>query len=225
MKNKMFIIAMYILLILFSLKLIFSNIWNFILINDYNNNKYFEEQGNVLLFLNFPESYVANYNYGNILYQKQEYEKAIEKYRDALKSFVPKYKECKIRINYALSICKTVKLDEYNQDEIKDAIEKYELAINVLTEKGCANITDDNGHSKEAETLKKDIQKEIEKLKKFKNSNDKGGNNDKTENQDTRKTIEEKIQSIKEKATQKQRETENKYKYYNKEFNMNKKNW
>ena len=229
MKKKV-LIVIYIILILITLKLLYSILTNTILINDYNKGKYSESQAKLLTFLNFPESYIANYNYGNILYQNGEYEKAIEEYEKSLKRFVPKNKECNIRINYALAICKTVTVDEKDQSSIKNAIEKYESAIEVLTENGCANKNDSNGHSQKAEQLKKDIQKEIDRLKKLQNSNSKENKKDeeKKDNnskEDTEK-IEEKIQDIKENATQEQRELENKYKNYN-NFNYNKveRNW
>ena len=66
MKRKIFII--YIILICLTLKLIYNIVLNNILINRYNNGEYSEVQAKILTVANFPQSYVANYNYGNILY-------------------------------------------------------------------------------------------------------------------------------------------------------------
>lgn len=229
MKKKV-LIVIYIILILITLKLLYSILINSILINNYNKGKYSDSQAKLLTFLNFPEGYIANYNYGNILYQNGEYEKAIEEYKKSLKGFIPKNKECNIRINYALAICKTVSVDEKDKNSINNAIEKYESAIDVLTENGCANKNDSNGHSQKAEQLKKDIQKEIDRLKKIQNSNSnkKDENEEEKENksQENTEQIEDKIQDIKENATQEQRELENKYKnYQNFNYNRVQKNW
>ncbi len=228
MKRKV-LIVIYIILILITLKLLSNVLINSILINNYNKGKYSDSQAKALTFLNFPERYIANYNYGNILYQKGEYEKAIEKYAKSLKGFIPKNKECNIRINYALAICKTVSVNEKDQSSINNAIEKYESAIEILTKKGCANKNDDNGHSQKAETLKKDIQKEIDRLKKLQKNNSNENDNDEEDedkNKDDIDNVEEKIKNIKENATQEQRNTENEYKNYgNDDYNKVQKNW
>ena len=140
MKRKV-LIVIYIILILVTLKLLYNVIIDSILINNYNKGKYSNSQAKALTFFNFPERYIANYNYGNILYQNGEYEKAIEEYKKSLKGFIPKNKECNIRINYALAICKTVSVNEKDQSSINNAIQKYESAIEILTQKGCANKT------------------------------------------------------------------------------------
>ena len=228
MKRKV-VIVIYIILILITLKMMYSVLINSILINNYNKGKYSDSQAKMLTFLNFPESYIANYNYGNILYQNGEYEKAIEQYKKSLKGFIPKNKECNIRINYALAICKTVSVNEKDQTSIKNAIEKYESAIEILTQKGCANKNDNRGHNQKAEQLKKDIQKEIDRLKKLQeNNSDENDNNEEKEDKTKEDidNVEEKIQNIKEIATQEQRELENKYKNYgNLDYNRVQKNW
>ena len=229
MKRKV-LIVIYIILILITLKLLYNVFINSILINNYEKGKYSDSQAKALTFLNFPESYIANYNYGNIFYQNGEYEKAIEKYEESLKGFIPKNKECNIRINYALAVCKTISVNEKDQSSINKAIEKYELAIENLTQKGCANKNDDNGHSQKAETLKKDIQKEIDRLKKIQKINNNENDNNEEEKEDKNKgnmdNIEEKIQNIKENATQEQRKLENQYKNYRRfDYNRVQKNW
>ena len=216
MKKKILIII-YVILIFIILKLAYTNIINRILIIKYNNGEYSEKLAEQLTLFNFSQSYVADYNYGNILYQNGDYESAIEQYKKSLSDkTIPEDRECSVRINYALAICKTVKLDESDEQSIKKAISIYESAIDVLTEHGCANKNDDNGHSEKAEKLKKDIQNEIERLKKLleENSNNKDEEKDEKEekekNEDEKRSeeIEAKIQDIKEEATKEQRESE-----------------
>ena len=215
MKKKI-LLVIYILLIILALKFVLKTVNNSILIFRYNKTDYSKLQAKVAIHFDFIENYVSRYNYGNILYNEGKYEEAIQEYRKALRHFVPKYKECKIRINYALAICNTVQVDETNKISIENAIKRYEDAIDVLTEKGCANKNDDNGHSQDAETLKQDILREIERLKKLnedeqqsKENNEKE-NNEKEKNNTNEKEIEEKIQQVKENATKQQRESESK---------------
>jgi hypothetical protein len=49
--------------------------------------------------------------------------------------------------------------------QVNEAIIKYESAIEVLVEVECAHRNDNNGHDKDAQQLKNDIQKEIDRLK------------------------------------------------------------
>lgn len=228
MKRKV-LIVIYIILILTILKLLYNTVSNTILINKYDNGEYAVSQAKTLTYLNFPQSYIANYNYGNILYQNGEYESAIEEYEKALNSYIPKYKECNVRINYALAMCQTVKVNEIDQESIKDAINTYESAINILTEDGCANKNDNNGHNQKAQQLKRDIQKEIDRLKKLeKYEEDSEENNEDEKNdkpKDEAETIETKIQNIKEEATKEQREIESQFKHHDYDYNSRGKNW
>lgn len=226
--KKNILITIYVILIFITLKFLYNSLFNGILIDKYNKGEYSDSEAKALTFLNFTESYIANYNYGNILYQNGEYEKAIEQYEKSLKGIIPKDKECKIRINYALAICKTVQVDENDQNSIQSAIEKYESAIEILTQKGCANKNDNNGHNTQAETLKKDIQKEIDRLKQLrkKEQNNKDDEQEKDSKSTEEEKIENKIQDIKENATQKQRETESQFKSDSKyDYNRTEKNW
>ncbi len=237
MKRKI-LIVIYVLVILVMLKLLYNTVLNNILINKYNNGEFSTSMGQALVNFNFPQRYVANYNYGNIFYKIEEYEQAIEQYKKALEvNNIPEKKECKIRINYALAMCKTIELDENDEESIKNAIEVYESAIDILTEKGCANKDNNNGHSQDAEKLKQDIQKEIERLKKVlqsKSNKDNEQEDDKDEQKDEEsdedeneeKQKEEEIQKIKEDAIKEQRQEESKYRKYNKIMvNKNNKNW
>ena len=228
MKRKILIIIIYAILILLTLKFLYNIVINNTLKREYDIGEYNISRAKSLTFLNFPEGYIANYNYGNILYQIGKYEDAINQYNEALEKRVPKDKECNIRINCALAICSTVEVNEKNQSSIQNSIEKYETAIEVLTENGCANKDDNNGHNKQAQILKNDIQKEIDRLKKLQKK--KQNNSNKSEKDIKSPKIEERIESSiqneKEKAMQEQREIENLYKYFN-DFDDErpKKNW
>lgn len=229
MKRKI-LIVIYIILILITLKLLYNIISNSILISKYENGEYTASQAKALTYFNFPQSYVANYNYGNFLYQNGEYESAIEEYKKALNGGAPEEKKCNIRINYALAICQTIELNEEDQVSIQNTINVYESAIDVLTEEGCANRNDNNGHNQKAQQLKNDIQDEIDRLKKLLNNteDDSENNTDKNDEEKNNETenIETKIQNIKEEATKEQRKTESQYKNYNYyDYNPGSKNW
>lgn len=162
MRRKILIIT-YVLLTLILLKLVATLLINEKFISDYNNEEYNEDTLKILSIINFPQSYILYYNQGNALYQKGEYKEAIEKYYKALEKNPPQNKECSIRINLALA-----KLKEYNDDETeenkKQNIEILNSARNILCENGCANSEDSNGHSEEAEKLKKDIDDKLKEL-------------------------------------------------------------
>ncbi len=232
MKKSIFIIV-YVLTILILIKLLFNTITNTILINKYKDGDYSEQTAYALTMLNFPEGYVADYNLGNILYKKGDYNGAIEQYKKALDRNVPKRKECSIRINYALSICNMVHVDENNNESIENAIKEYEKAIDILTKQDCAN-DEGNGHSKNAQQLKEDIEKEIERLKELLNNNKENPNDDQNDdpnnddNKDDKKNkeIEDKIKDIKSDAIKQQREKEESGKNLGKKYNNHSnKNW
>ena len=217
MKTKTLIIAD----IVFSfimLSLLFVNIKNTFIINKYKEGKSLESDAKMLTNITLQKSYISNYNYGNILYQNGKYEKAISEYKKALKTVSSSEKECKIRINCALAICKTVQVDESNQESINNAINTYQEAIDVLVEKNC------DKHNEDARKLKEDIEKEIERLKKLQRDTDNKNNENQEENKNE-ESAEEKIKDIKENATKEQNETENIYKNFNKEYNGRGKNW
>ena len=230
MIKRKVVILIYIIVILVTLKMLTNLAINSNLILKYNNGEYLEKQAQKLKISNIFESYIAYYNYGNILYQNGKFDEAIEEYKKALKKHIPKMKECNIRINYALAICKTVQVDENSQESIKKAIKQYEEAIDILTEDNCAHKDDNNGHSEKAEKLKQDIQKEIDRLKKLlKEENnekeDEEDNNKPNEEDESEKQVEEQIQQIKEEAIKDQREMETTFDNYNKEYVINEKNW
>ena len=153
------------------------------------------------------------------------YDEAIDNYSKALDAHVPKRKECNIRVNYALSICNTVNLDEISENSINNAIKKYENALDILEEDNCAD-SDGFGHDDDAQELYDDIQKEIKRLKKLSTkTNNSDNNNDSDDRLNQDKTLEEKIRDVKEEAIKEQREKENLYKGLNKKYNDTNKRW
>ena len=68
MKRKV-LITICVILGIILLKLIYSYLMNSILISKYENGEYDESVAKSLDFLNFTEGYIANYNYGNVLYK------------------------------------------------------------------------------------------------------------------------------------------------------------
>ena len=221
MKRKILIVV-FVILIIIMLNLIFINIENNFIINKYKNGEYLQTQAKLLTNITFQKSYISNYNYGNILYQNGEYEEAIIEYKKALETVISSKKECKIRINYALAMCQSIQVDERDQESIVNAIEIYENAIKILTEKDC------NNHNQDAKNLKKDIEKEIERLKKIQKNTDNNTDQDKKEEKEQQKNeenIEEKIKDIKEKAIKEQKEIENTYKNFNMDYRDRGKNW
>lgn len=171
-------------------------------------------------------SYIKDYNDGNKLYKDGNFQKAIEMYSKALEKIIPTKKECDVRVNEALAYCKTVQIDTKTakNEEIQKAIETYETAINVLTQKNC------DQHNDEAKQLKMDIEEEIDKLKKNNNTTEDEKDEKKEEEQKNEKRetkdIEEKIKEIKENATKDKREEEKQQEGFEQDnYSSGTKNW
>lgn len=108
---------------------------------------------------------VINYNKGNNAFRQQEYEWAESRYEDSLYFSPTKRRECKVRINYALSIVTPITPESVTWDNLEESILRLEEAKNILTEHDCAHEHDTNGHNKKAQTLKNEIDDYIEWLK------------------------------------------------------------
>ena len=106
---------------------------------------------------------VLPYNKGNIYFQQEEYDKAIEEYKKALKKHPSKKKECSIRVNYALAIVKPITQESVTPDNLDETIEKLNRAVSVLTEDGCADESG-FGHDYHAQILMNEIIDYIRKL-------------------------------------------------------------
>jgi Tetratricopeptide repeat. len=163
--------------LLFAIALFFGirYILNELFRSRYKDKVYSDKYEESLLKVNIPESYLPYYNLGNVEYQNGEYDKAIADYKNALE-LAPSHrheKECDIRVNLALAML--AKIDWANMKTQKDAqraIRQLKAARNVLTEEGCANPDDDQGHNEEAEQLKADIDKMLEEMQQDSNSGD-----------------------------------------------------
>ena len=119
------------------------------------------------------ENYVIPYNLGNAEYQRQNYEKAIPYYWEALSKKMPETEEeCKVRVNLALSMCHTIdfdSLDVTDPDAVMEAISVLLEARYVLTEKGCASepVGSYDGHFENADKLRNDIDEMLQYLSQY----------------------------------------------------------
>ncbi|WP_158588629.1 tetratricopeptide repeat protein [Butyrivibrio sp. X503] len=152
----------------------------------YAQSQYKTESEKKLLNLNFPESFIPYYNLGNVCYERQEYESAVGYYQKALSLYPDAKRECSIRINLALAYCNTIDFyDLDSQEKIDSAIFKLNMARDVLLENGWAVDEGDDYRDKDAQQLKEDIDKMIEKLKNpDQSSSDDNQNNNNNNNQD-----------------------------------------
>ncbi len=131
----------------------------------YNHGVYRDAEEEFLAKVNIPEGYVPHYNAGNAYYMKEDYDNAISSYKDALESHPTEKKECDIRVNLALAMLHKIDFDHLETEkQISNAVRQLQSARNVLVEKGCADPYGTNGHDPEAEQLKQDIDKMLEKL-------------------------------------------------------------
>ena len=210
--NKIYKII-YIVFVIIFIKLLITFGLNEYFISQYNNKEYNESIVEKLLFLNIYQPYIAHYNYGNVLYNNGKYNQAIEEYKRALNLFPPQYKECPIRINLALSILKGLHTEPKNDNDINEDISILEEAKHILCEKGCAHEDDNNGHNRQAQRLKNDIDKRIQELEQMKEQASEGEkeeedeeNNSQEENKENVEEIKEELEEIKEQVMEERRE-------------------
>ena len=139
-------------------------------LRNYEKGSYSEMPERFFLHLKFGESYVVPYNLGNVAYQYEDYDKAVTYYRQALASGPPEQEaECKVRVNLALSMCHTIdfdKLDTSDEKAVSKAVSTLQKARLVLTDHGCASepVGSDDGHFRDADQLKHDIDDMLNKL-------------------------------------------------------------
>ncbi|MBR1796930.1 MAG: hypothetical protein IJ757_02815 [Clostridiales bacterium] len=130
---------------------------------DYSNNLMISkfEQGvyeqNSLGFLGFTEPYVNHYNRGNIFYSLHQYESAEEEYKLAMESELDDPMECRLRVNYALSLVERIEPSLITEDNLDDVLALLDEARDILCEDGCASRNDNSGHYPDAQTLKNEI--------------------------------------------------------------------
>ena len=162
MKKKILII-LYVIVILICGRQCLSYFYNQYVLNEYKAGNYSINE-DLLLTLNIIEPYIVHYNNGNILYQNMLYEDAIEEYEKALTyPDLPKDRECKVRINIALSMVAMLPKDYDSRDNREDSIKVIREALKVLSAEGCAK-KNGGGHSSRAQNLYDELLEELEKL-------------------------------------------------------------
>ncbi len=213
MKKKVIISSLFtFILLLILVKLLSNHIINESFIENYYQEIYYEHKVKKLLVLNIFEPYVAHYNYGNLLYQTDLYDLAIEEYEKALKT-TPKEKRCNVIINISLSkveIALKEKDFEARKTKLKEARE-------VLYEEECAVEGESkDGKSKDAETLEDEIKKLEEQKPEEKESNNPEEQQEQEENDKIEAEIKDRNQKSAEqrKEEEKDRENANNYTYY-----------
>ncbi len=146
----------------------------------YNEGQYDTSAEEKILYLNYPEGYIPYYNLGNAAYQKGEYLKAAGFYAEALNYSIPEGNDCQVRINYALALCYSIDFDNLKtEDDIKNALTILYTAREALMKNGCAN-DEGTGHNADAQQLKDDIDKMIDKLE---NPEENDNDNEQNQNQ------------------------------------------
>ena len=211
MKRKI-ITCIYLVCFFICAKQLFTYTYNESLISKYNKQVYHTSTA-PLFVLNFYEQYIAHYNAGNMYYKNGEYSNAIKEYEKALEEKTPKFKECCIRVNLALSMIGLIDEDYDAPENIDATIDQLREARSVLLENGCAT-EDGDGHSGTAEKLKEEIDdliKELENKKAGSSSSDEGDEDDEQEEDDEKKQEpkeeETKEANIKEKLQEQQAES------------------
>lgn len=134
----------------------------------------------LLLHFNMPDGYIPLYNLGNGYYKNQDYDTAISCYEQALKKKIPARKECSVRVNLALAILHRTDFDQLDDAQKRqEAIQILYHARSILTEHGCAEQSADSfqGHSPEAESLKRNIDEMLRKLEQNPENNPNSQNN------------------------------------------------
>lgn len=199
--NNPVFIVIWIILIILIVFLLVRFLINYNYYSKFDTENFSPEDLKLLLLGNINESYIVYYNMGNIDFDNGDYEKAIEEYKKALEKNPPKRKECKIRINLAFSMLKTLNMTDIGTEEKRNnLIKELEIVKDVLLEDECATNSN-NGHDQDAQTLKNDIDKFIEKLKNNEiDPDDPNGKDDDDDDDDDDKKedeIKEKLEELK----------------------------
>ncbi len=158
-------IVLAVILFVLSFGLFFKMIVNHSFVKAYDEDVYLSENEELLKFVNTPESYLPYYNLGNIAFENTDYNSAVGYYTKALSLFPLGQKECDIRINLALSMCYSIDFQHLEtQERIDTALIILYKARDVLLENGWANEDPELVKDEEAQQLKEDIDRMIEKL-------------------------------------------------------------
>ncbi len=143
-----------VLLVLCSAFLLIRYSINAVFVNGYHDGRYLDDTESRLLNVNFPQGWLPYYNLGNSAYMQGNYDKAIMLYEEALAEGPRHPAACSVRVNLALAMLQKI---NFEQDDSESIVKQLLAARAVLTEDGCAGETEPDGHSPEAEELKKNI--------------------------------------------------------------------
>ena len=149
-------------------------------LSDYRSGRYADTYERPLLTPNLPESWLPLYNLGNVSYQQEDYDAAVGWYQQSLEKNPPEEeKECAVRINLALALLHKVDYEHLDTEKaVSTAVQQLLQARGILTEHGCADPEGTEGHSPEAEQLKKEIDEFLKKLQNPDSSQDQEEQND-----------------------------------------------
>ena len=137
---KILLLVLFIIIVLIFFFFLGRFAMNEIIISNYEKEVYDSNLLKILEKINIDEKYVIYYNEGNILYKKEKYKEAEDKYRRALKEKIPKDRYCLVVDNLSLSIINQVTEDS-NCDEMKKL---YEKAKEELETSKCIIENDDS---------------------------------------------------------------------------------
>ena len=151
-------------------------ICNIRFISNYDKGIY--KSSDVNQILGFTQPYVYHYNNGNVYYNEGDYQGAEDEYRTALGYKPGGEKDCKTRINLALSIVKQIDPESVTAANLDETLERLDDARDILVANGCAHRDDEDGHNKDAQTLKDEIDDFEEQLKQSVQEQENGGGTD-----------------------------------------------
>lgn len=160
--RKTIIIVAYVVLGLLLFKFAFTYGYNEWVISKYEDEDYSENFA-LLEVMNVSEPYIVYYNNGNVMYQRMDYEAALDYYEQALEHNPPEGKECAIRINMALTKLKFLAEDYTNPEKIDESMKILNDCLKILSEDGCANKNGD-GHNNRAQRLYDEIKDMLDHL-------------------------------------------------------------
>ncbi len=160
-------------------------------LKSYEKGIYSGMSESMLMPLKFGDNYIVPCNLGNAAFMQGDYKRAVSCFQTALESNPPEYdEECRIRVNLALSLCHTINfgaLDRSDEKAVSEAVQTLYTARSVLTLHECASepVGSDDGHFKDADLLKHDIDKMLQELQTPPRSEEKQDNNqDRNKEQD-----------------------------------------
>lgn len=160
---------------------------NAVFVNSYHKGIYKDETESRLLNFNYPQAWLPYYNLGNSSYQQGNYDNAIMLYEDALEENPGHPAACSIRVNMALAMLQQI---DFENDSSESIVKQLLAARAVLTEDGCAGETEPDGHSEEAEELKKNIDDMLEQMEN-QGESDESDESDESEESDEEEQSEE----------------------------------